>query len=252
MKKPKEGRIPQEGILLSLLLGAAAVGVIGYLLFAQPAQTDPDSLSQYEYEGDSVSASDPVADIPAMDAGTAEEDEEDEDAENPTDGEGDAEDEDEIETEDEGEPASSVPAQFAPPTASNEVTRPYSVDALSYDETMQDWRTHAAIDYGGKRGDAVTAFTDGTVIEIGEDALRGGYVVLNHADGLQSCYAGIEDITVQEGDSVTCGQQIASLGDPMPAESEQGVHLHLAVTKEGELVDPNTLMNSNSSDDENA
>ena len=68
MKNPREGRIPQEGILLSLLLGAAAVGVIGYLLFAQPAQTDSDSLSRYEYEGESVSASDPVADIPAMDA----------------------------------------------------------------------------------------------------------------------------------------------------------------------------------------
>lgn len=254
MKKPKEGRIPQEGILLSLLLGAAAVGVIGYLLFAQPAQTDPDSLSQYEYEGESVSASDPVADIPAMDADTAEEDEEDEDetAESLADSEDDTEDEEEVETEDKDEPASSVPAQFAPPTASNEVTRPYSVDALSYDETMQDWRTHAAMDYGGKRGDAVTAFTDGTVIEIGEDALRGGYIVLNHADGLQSCYAGIEDITVQEGESVTCGQQIASLGEPMPAESKQGVHLHLAVTKEGEPVDPNTLMNSNSSADENA
>ena len=254
MKNPREGRIPQEGILLSLLLGAAAVGVIGYLLFAQPAQTDSDSLSRYEYEGESVSASDPVADIPAMEAGTAEEDEDDEDeaAEDAEDVEDEEADEDDEEDEDEPAQKPSGPAQFAPPTASNEVTRPYSVDALSYDETMQDWRTHAAVDYGGTRGDAVTAFTDGTVIEIGEDALRGGYVVLNHADGVQSCYAGVEDVTVQEGDNVTCGQQIASLGDPMPAESKQGVHLHLAVTKEGEPMDPYTLMNSNSSDDAKA
>ena len=146
MKNPREGRIPQEGILLSLLLGAAAVGVIGYLLFAQPAQTDSDSLSRYEYEGESVSASDPVADIPAMEAGTAEEDEDDEDeaAEDAEDVEDEEADEDDEEDEPDQNP--SGPAQFAPPTASNEVTRPYSVDALSYDETMQDWRTHAAVD----------------------------------------------------------------------------------------------------------
>ena len=95
MKNPREGRIPQEGILLSLLLGAAAVGVIGYLLFAQPAQTDSDSLSRYEYEGESVSASDPVADIPAMDTNAAEEDEDDEDEAADTEDAEDVEDEEE-------------------------------------------------------------------------------------------------------------------------------------------------------------
>ena len=203
--------------------------------------------------GDDEEEDDSIYDNDIYDDEDTCEDEDDEDEAADTEDAEDVEDEEEDE-ENEDEPAQkpSGPAQFAPPTASNEVTRPYSVDALSYDETMQDWRTHAAVDYGGTRGDAVTAFTDGTVIEIGEDALRGGYVVLNHADGVQSCYAGVEDVTVQEGDNVTCGQQIASLGDPMPAESKQGVHLHLAVTKEGEPMDPYTLMNSNSSDDAKA
>lgn len=254
MKKPREGRFSQQTILFSLLLGVAAVGVVGYLLLAQPMSTDTDSLSRYEYDEESVSASDPVADIPAMDAGTVEDEDDEEEEADTEEAEDDEDDDEDDDTDDEDEPAQkpSGPAQFAPPTASAQVTRPYSVDALSYDETMKDWRTHAAVDYGGERGDAVTAFTDGTVIEIGEDALRGGYLILNHADSVQSCYAGIEDISVQEGDNVTCGQQIAVLGDPMPAEAEQGVHLHLSVTKDGDPIDPGTLLDSNSSADENA
>lgn len=257
MKKPREGRSSQDTMLLSLLLGIAVIGVIGYLLFAQPMRTDTDSLSRYEYEGDTVSASDPVEDIPAMDAGA----EDDEEA-MASDAEADAalaaeeatqdEDEDEDDEEDAEETTAAQPAEFAAPTNPANVVRSYSVDALSYDETMQDWRTHAATDYEGESGDAVTAFTDGTVVEIGEDALRGTYIVLNHADDLQSCYAGITDVMVQEGDNVTCGQQIAKLGDPMPAEAEQGVHLHLELTKAGEPVDAESFLNTNSPADENA
>lgn len=258
MKKPREGRSSQDTMLLSLLLGIAVIGVIGYLLFAQPMSTDTDSLSRYEYEGESVSASDPVEDIPAMDADAedAEEamesdDEADEDLAEEDEEDTESEDEDE-EDDDEEEASDRAPAEFAAPTNSAQISRPYSVDALSYDETMKDWRTHAATDYAGESGDAVTAFTDGTVVEIGEDALRGSYIVLNHADNLRSCYAGIADVMVQEGDSVTCGQQIAKLGDPMPAEAEQGVHLHLELTKDGEPVDAESLLDSNSSADENA
>jgi murein DD-endopeptidase MepM/ murein hydrolase activator NlpD len=255
MKKPREGRSPQETMLFSLLLAIGVIGVVGYLLLAQPTSTDTDSLSRYEYEGDSVSASDSLADIPAMDASdsedTASSEETEEDAQE-EDSEEDAADAEEDLEDAEDAIAASEPAEFAAPTGSGSVSRPYSVDALSYDATMKDWRTHAATDFAGESGDAVTAFTDGTVVEIGEDALRGTYLILNHAEDRQSCYTGITDIAVKEGDAVTCGQQIAKLGEPMPAEAEQGVHLHLELTQNGEPEDAETLLTDNSSADEDA
>ena len=253
MKRPSEQRFSQNNMLLGLLVGVALLAVIGFLLFVQPAQTDPNTLNRYEYEGDSVSASDPVEDIPAMDAGVEEADEEtDEDSEAALAEEAAEDDDEEDDEEDDADDEDAVaeitqPQEFAAPMESAEVMRAYSVDALTFDETMRDWRTHAATDYAGESGDAVTAFTDGTVVEIGEDALRGTYVVLNHANGLRSSYAGLGNVMVQEGDSVTCGQQIAELGEPMPSEAAQGVHLHLEVTQDGKPVDAQTFQKNNSS-----
>lgn len=251
MKKPKEGaaqrRMENRRYLFVLLGCAAVVMIVGFLLFGQPQFADTDSLSRYEYETeDTVSASDTVDNVPSLSV-----------TEETTETEDDAETADE-ETTEESEPSeqteaavAEVPATpaFAAPTETAEITRSYSVDALSYDETMEDWRTHAATDYGGESGDAVTAVTDGTVLEIGEDTLYGKYIVIGHADDLTSRYAGITDISVEEGDPVTCGQQIAKLGDPMPAEAAQGVHLHLEILRGEDPVDVQTLLGNSDAED---
>ena len=66
-------------------------------------------------------------------------------------------------------------------------------------------------------------------------------MVLSDAQDLTSVYAGLDNISVDEGDTVSGGKQIAVLGDPMPLEQKQGVHLHLAVSRGEESVDPTSL-----------
>lgn len=255
MKQSREEGHAENRRYIMLLLGcAAAVAVAAFVLFAQPQFTDADTLNRYEYteEDDSVSASDSVERIPTLPAENEQStatsgDVTDADADADTDD--DAEDADDAEDTDEADDAEETPSQettaaaeeavpaFTAPMSAAKVVRAYSMDALAYDVTMEDWRTHAATDYGGKLGDDVLAAADGTVLEVGENALYGTYLVVEHSGGMQSRYAGITDLNVAKGDNVKAGQVLAHLGKAMPAEAKQGIHLHFELTKDGKPVD---------------
>lgn len=212
-----------------LLLCLAAIAVAAYLLFAVPSGTTDETMQAEEYQADdSVTASEALERIPAMDPQPAEKQQESETQTEKT---------EQIE-----QPVQQTAAALtvAPPMDS-EVTQDFSQDTLTYNETTGDWRTHEAIDYAGKKGDAVQAAADGTVLAVGEDAVLGKYLTISHVQGFTSLYAGITDPTVSEGDSVTQGQKIAVLGDPMPLEEKQGVHLHFTISADGEAKNPNQL-----------
>lgn len=242
----EEGHAENRRYALVLLGCAAAVAVVTFLLFVQPQFTDTDTLNDYEYTqgDDSVSASDSVERIPTLPADKEQQAADEERAED-TDEEAeeveDAEETEEESAEETEEPsqktaaADAIPA-FSAPMSAAKVVRAYSMDALAYDVTMEDWRTHAATDYGGKLGDDVLAAAEGTVAEVGENALYGSYLVLEHSGGMQSRYAGIADLNVAKGDHVKTGQVLAHLGKAMPAEAKQGVHLHFELIKDGKAV----------------
>lgn len=257
MKNQNEGSRDNRRYFL-VLLGCVALVVAVGAMFWQPQFADTETLSKYEYDTDEdiISASDAVDDVPTEDDSgeltddysyTIDDDDND-DAEDVE--EADDEDvSDDTASEDTAETSSaddSVPKEsvkFVLPMTKARVSRAYSVDTLSYDETMEDWRVHAATDYSGETGDAVKAVSDGTVIETGENVLYGKYIVINHAGDIQSKYAGIDGICVAEGDSVTVGQQLAELGEPMPAEAKQGVHLHLEVVQKKNSINLEDLLN---------
>ncbi len=232
----KEESAQTRNYIFFLLGCMAAVLAVGILLW-QPQFADTESLNNYESdtEQETVTTTEPVGNIPSLHT------EEEQDL---TDGDSEAEEPAEEENTDEAEEAAAAeedipkePVSFALPMEKAEVVRGYSMDALSYDETMEDWRVHGATDFGGKTGDAVTAISDGTVVKIGEDMLNGPYVIVNHAEDVQSKYTGIAGLCVKEGDNVIGGQKLAVLGEPMPSEAKQGVHLHLEVTKDGIPLD---------------
>ena len=120
-----------------------------------------------------------------------------------------------------------------------EVERPYSVTALLYDPTMQDWRTHNGIDLAAELGSSVRAVSNGKVTEIRDDDRYGTTVVLRHPDGLVSVYANLAALpTVSEGQQVSVGQIIGSVGDTALCEAGEACHLHFAMTLDGVSVDP--------------
>ncbi len=240
MKKTNDGAAQwwseDKGFYMILLLCVAAVAVAAYVLFVSPDTVETDPLDGYVYEADdSVTASDTLDRVPAMDT-SGDTAQEDTDEAEQTLAAADAGDGDEAAPAEKQTADTAAQLTFTPPT-DGEISRAFSGDTLEYDETTRDWRTHTGTDYAGEEGDAVCAIADGTVIETGEDAIYGKYVTISHADGLESKYAGLDDISVSEGDSIAGGTQIAVLGsEPMPLEEAQGTHLHLEVTKEGEAI----------------
>ena len=119
------------------------------------------------------------------------------------------------------------------------VERGYSADALAYDPTMRDWRTHAAVDLGAELGETVSACAAGTVEDIYEDALLGTVVVLNHGGGLRSLYANLAAVpTVAVGDRVELGQTLGAVGTTALGEVGEVCHLHFAISRDGTAEDP--------------
>ena len=124
-----------------------------------------------------------------------------------------------------------------------ETVAAFSMDALQYNETLGDWRTHDGIDIAAPAGTSVVAASGGTVRSVAEDDLLGTTVVIAHPDGYETTYASLqEDVAVAEGDSVSAGEQIGSVGNTALTESALGAHLHFSVAKDGAAVDPGTYL----------
>lgn len=141
-----------------------------------------------------------------------------------------------------------TPAPTAPPTATatvytwpvkGEILREHDLETLAYDRTMADWRTHDGLDIACPPGTQVMAPAGGTVSDIYTDDLMGKTVVITHAGGMVSVCANLaEPVTVEIGDTVRTGAIIGAVGKSAIAESQEGSHLHLSMTKDGVSVDP--------------
>ena len=98
---------------------------------------------------------------------------------------------------------------------------------------------HLGLDYGVPAGTPVHAVNRGTVILARQLYFEGGFVVIDHGQGLFSLYLHLSDFRVKEGDLVETGQLIALSGGSGRAT---GPHLHLAVRWQGVYLDPATLL----------
>lgn len=119
------------------------------------------------------------------------------------------------------------------------VERGYSVEALLYDRTMADWRTHSGWDIAAELGAKVAAVADGTVSGVYADDLLGTVVEIDHPNGLRSVYANLAAVpTVVMGQQVSAGTVIGSVGDTALGEIGEVCHLHFAMEQGGNSVDP--------------
>ena len=124
-----------------------------------------------------------------------------------------------------------------------EVLMAFSMEELTYNPTMEDWRTHNGIDIAAASGTTVLAACHGQVLAVEEDALMGTTVILEHDGGYQTTYANLQvSPPVAAGEFVSAGQIIGAVGTTAAAESAQESHLHFAVTKDGESIDPHTFL----------
>jgi murein DD-endopeptidase MepM/ murein hydrolase activator NlpD len=95
---------------------------------------------------------------------------------------------------------------------------------------------HAGIDLANSIGTPIYAVADGVVIDAGPTAGFGMWVKLRHADGTVTLYGHVNTTTVNIGERVMAGDQIATIGN---RGDSTGPHLHFAVLLNGtEYTDP--------------
>lgn len=112
-----------------------------------------------------------------------------------------------------------------------------------YDKTMDDYRVHNGVDISSKAGTAVVADADGTIASVSKDLLLGQTVTIDHGSGLISVFANLSaNVTVKKGQKVSAGDIIGSVGQTASGESLIAPHLHYAMTKDGNYIDPLTYI----------
>lgn len=98
---------------------------------------------------------------------------------------------------------------------------------------------HLGLDFAAPAGTPVHAINRGTVLLAQQLYFEGGFVIIDHGQGLLSLYLHLSDFQVKPGDAVTPGQTIGLSGSSGRAT---GPHLHLAVRWQGVYLDPAVLL----------
>lgn len=96
--------------------------------------------------------------------------------------------------------------------------------------------THFGIDIANAIGTPIYAASNGTVIDAGPASGFGLWVRIQLADGTIQVYGHMDSFSVHVGQKVSCGQQIAVIGERGQAT---GPHLHFEVWQNGTTkIDP--------------
>ncbi|MHC3993450.1 peptidoglycan metallopeptidase Pgp3 [Thiomicrolovo sp. ZZH C-3] len=100
---------------------------------------------------------------------------------------------------------------------------------------------HSGTDFRAKPGTPVDAVNDGVVVLAKERYYAGNSVLVDHGEGLYSCYYHLSRIDVKVGDRVIKGEQVGLSGS---TGRVTGPHLHFAVMLQGIQVDPMQLLST--------
>lgn len=104
---------------------------------------------------------------------------------------------------------------------------------------------HKAIDIAADAGTPVRSVMGGTVVSVNKSVYGGGYGVsvrVDHGNGLVTEYHHMQEGSVDdinEGDTVEAGQEIGKVGS---TGISTGPHLDLQVWKDGQIIDPLTVI----------
>lgn len=138
------------------------------------------------------------------------------------------------------------PSEATPPTATvlpvaGEISSPFGMRS---DPFTGEARFHAGVDVAAPRGTAIHAVADGEVVFSGWRRGGSGRIVeVRHADGLVTSYAHAERTLVRAGQHVVAGEVVATVGSSGRAS---GPHLHFSASRDGQAVDPTSLLGEGS------
>ncbi|MDX9871682.1 MAG: M23 family metallopeptidase [Clostridia bacterium] len=109
---------------------------------------------------------------------------------------------------------------------------------LNYSETFADYRFHSGFDIAAAAGAEAAAVFPGKIVSVSTSKAEKVSLVIDHGGGWLSTYAHLAEARVSPGEKVTAGQILGTIGEPGLAELAEGPHLHYALSKDGQAVNP--------------
>jgi murein DD-endopeptidase MepM/ murein hydrolase activator NlpD len=126
----------------------------------------------------------------------------------------------------------------------NEVVREYSEKEPSYSKTLDVWEVHKGLDVSANDGQEIKSLFDGTVVDVFKDDEYGISVKVEYDGDVAVIYSNLkEDVSVKKDDEVSQGQVLGQAGATSNVECEEEIHVHIQAFKNGESIDPMSLIN---------
>lgn len=152
----------------------------------------------------------------------------------------------EIKKEEKEKPVSAPAEQGFTIPVNGSIISPFSIDALVFSKTLEDWRIHTGIDIKASAGSVVKAASNGRIEDIYFDEMMGQTIVLSHSENIKSIYSNLDsEISVKKGTTVKKGDIIGKIGKTSVCESGEQDHLHFEIIKNGKQIDPYSLIKNN-------
>jgi murein DD-endopeptidase MepM/ murein hydrolase activator NlpD len=100
-------------------------------------------------------------------------------------------------------------------------------------------KMHTGIDIHAPSGATIVAAGNGTVIYAGRNGGYGNFTMIDHGNGLVTCYAHQSKILVRKGQHVSAGTTIGKVGS---TGLSTGPHLHFEVRVNGTPKNPTSYL----------
>lgn len=124
------------------------------------------------------------------------------------------------------------------------IIKNFAKDNLLYSNTLNEWTTHLGVDIKADKTTVVKSAYEGTVESIKNDPRYGLTVIIEHQDGFKTIYSNLLTAEfVVEGEQVTTGQTIGTVGNTATFEIGDESHLHFEILKDNIQVDPTIYLN---------
>lgn len=122
------------------------------------------------------------------------------------------------------------------------VILPYSMDTTVYYATLQSYKCNPGMLIEGEEGSDVFAAYEGVVKSIEDTKEYGTVVTVDMGNGYEAQYGQLMNVCVSTGDTISKAQVIGEIGPVSSYYTEEGNHLYFEITKDGEPVNPVTLI----------
>ena len=118
----------------------------------------------------------------------------------------------------------------------------YSMDKSVYFSTLNQYKYNPAVIIQGSQDASVMCAAQGKVTSIETLDETGTTVTMDIGNGYELIYGQLKELTVKEGDYRKAGETIGYVSEPTKYYAQEGCNVYFGVRKDGESVDPMTLL----------